>query len=414
MPGLFILIAIPGYFSGGNSFYLRQHASYWNRCVFRMNYRHLLITLLCVFFAAGFGAWAAIQWLETKPHSPTTPPPAAAPSFAQDLGGREDLTGSATLAVPAIVAVKAFGGAGLNANSGSGVIFDQQGLLATNRHVIEGSSRIRITLHNRQEYWGELIAEDPATDLALLKIKTKTDLPYLAFGNSDSLKIGQWLLAIGNPFGLRSTVTAGILSARGRSIDVLAGAERIESFLQTDAAINPGSSGGALVNGRGQLVGINTAILSESGRHEGFNFAIPGNLAKRVLYDLRDFGEVRRATLGAYLQTVNAAQARQAQLGNASGVLITELVSGGAALRSGLEVGDVLLSINSQAIKSAQEMQELLAAHRPGDRIRVQFVRKQRARELTIKLRGKSDRAQLKRVADRNQNSSAEERSERH
>ena len=181
-----------------------------------------------------------------------------------------------------------------SSSSGSGVIISSDGYIATNNHVISGASKIMVMLDNQSEYEAEVIGVDQTTDLALLRIN-ESDLPYLSFGNSDSLRIGEWVLAGGNPFNLESTVTAGIVSAKGRSIDVLEGEDRIESFIQTDASVNPGNSGGALVNDRGQLIGIVTAILTTSGRHEGYAFAIPGNLARRIFKDLRDFGEVNRA-----------------------------------------------------------------------------------------------------------------------
>ncbi|OAV45397.1 hypothetical protein A3850_013240 [Lewinella sp. 4G2] len=266
--------------------------------------------------------------------------------------------------------------------------------------MIDGSERIRVTLYDRRELWAEVIGSDLDTDLALLKVEADELLASAVFGDSDSLQIGDWLLAIGNPFGLRSTVTAGILSARGRSIDALRGEARIESFLQTDAAVNPGSSGGALVNDRGELIGINTAILSESGRHEGFNFAIPGNLAKRVLSDLKNYGEVRRATLGVYVQTVNDAQARTAGMQRAKGVILKRLIAGEAAMRSGLEVGDILLSIDGISVQSAQQMQEVLSRYEPGASVRLAYWRAKRNRSVRVTLGGNEPAQRAKLVGD--------------
>ena len=275
--------------------------------------------------------------------------------------------------------------------TGSGVIIDERGLIATNRHVIEDATRIRVILGDKREYDATLIGEDESTDLALLKIKPERSLPFLNFGDSDSLRIGEWVLAVGNPFSLNSTVTAGIVSGKGRSIDVLEPEDRIESFIQTDAAVNPGNSGGALVNTSGELIGINTAILSSSGRHQGFAFAIPGNLVQRVLEDLRDYGEVRRAVLGAYIQGVNAAQAKSLGLEAAEGVLITGLRDNSPALRGGLKVDDVITAINGTALNSAGEFQEQLSRYRPGERIRVTYFRDGRSRSLRVLLRDKDN-----------------------
>ncbi len=277
--------------------------------------------------------------------------------------------------------------------TGSGVIIDGSGLIATNNHVIEGAQRIRVLLDDKREFDAEIIGVDAATDLALLRIRPNGQLPSLVFGNSDSLRVGEWVLAVGNPFSLNSTVTAGIVSAKGRSIDVLEAADRIESFIQSDAAVNPGNSGGALVNTNGELVGINTAILTNSGRHEGFAFAIPGNLASRVLNDLQRYGEVKRARLGVYIQAVNDAQAKRLGLPAAAGVLITNLTPNGAALRAGLEVGDVMTALNGIAISSAPEMQEQLSRYRPGQKIRISYIRNGRKRSATALLRDKENRA---------------------
>ena len=275
--------------------------------------------------------------------------------------------------------------------TGSGVIISAEGLIATNKHVIERSVQIRVTLEDKREYDARIVGIDEATDLALLRVDAAAPLPSLEFGDSDSLMIGEWVLAVGNPFSLNSTVTAGIVSGKGRSIDVLEPEDRIESFIQTDAAINPGNSGGALVNVSGELIGINTAILSNSGRDEGFAFAIPGNLAKRVLGDLRDFGEVRRAVLGAYVQSVNAAQAALLDLETAQGVLITGLRGNSPALRAGLAVDDVITEFNGVSINSPAELQEQLSRYRPGERVRVRYVRGGRLLSVSVRLRDKTN-----------------------
>ncbi len=305
---------------------------------------------------------------------------------------------AAEVVTPAVVSVRAFSRPGLGDErmrerntAGSAVIISPDGYIATNNHVVEGAGSIRITLEDRREYDALVMGVDESTDLALLKIDAN-NLTSLTFGNSDSLRVGEWVLAVGNPFSLKSTVTAGIVSAKGRSIDVLESDDRIESFIQTDAAVNPGNSGGALVNTAGELIGINTAIMTNSGRHEGYSFAIPGNLAYRVLNDLREFGEVKRAVLGVWIQALNDAQARRLMLPSARGALITNLTPGGPAVRGGLEVGDVLTEINKVAINSSAEMQEQLSRYRPGQRVRVTYLRNGRERRLTILLRDKANR----------------------
>lgn len=313
---------------------------------------------------------------------------------------------AADLTTPSVVYIRSYyqassrwePNAPLSSSSGSGIIISPDGLIATNNHVITGAQRIKVMLPDQQEYEAEVLGVDPATDLALLKIAAR-GLPFLAFGNSDSLRVGEWVLAIGNPFNLESTVTAGIVSAKGRSIDVLEGDDRIESFIQTDAAVNPGNSGGALVNERGELVGINTAIITNSGRHEGFAFAIPGNLARRILEDLRDFGEVERAVIGVYVQKMNAAQARQLGISETQGALVTKIRSGGAAEEAGLEVGDVILTVNKATVTSPSEMQEVISKYRPGDRITVSYIRKKKEEKLLITLRDKNNSTHGRRLA---------------
>lgn len=317
-----------------------------------------------------------------------------------------NFSAAAELTTPSVVHIRSYyqvssrwePNAPLSSSSGSGVIISPDGLIATNNHVITGAQRIKVMLADEHEYEAEVIGVDPATDLALLKIEA-TKLPFLLFGNSDSLRVGEWVLAVGNPFNLESTVTAGIVSAKGRSIDVLEGEDRIENFIQTDAAVNPGNSGGALVNERGELIGINTAIITNSGRNEGFAFAIPGNLTRRILEDLRDFGEVERAVIGVYVQKMNSAQARQLGISETKGALVTKIRSGGAAESAGLEVGDVILNVNKTSITSPGEMQEAISNYRPGDRIEVSYIRNQREEKILITLRDKHNSTRGRQLA---------------
>lgn len=282
----------------------------------------------------------------------------------------------------------------LSEATGSGVIISPTGLIATNNHVIENSREITVVLSDRREYPAEIVGVDRATDLALLRIKA-SGLPYLEFGNSDSLRVGEWVLAVGNPFSLQSTVTAGIVSAKGRSIDILEGEDRIESFIQTDAVVNPGNSGGALVNSNGELIGINTAIVTQSGRYEGYSFAVPGNLARKILRDLRDYGEVQRGMLGAYVEPIDNYRAQRLGLSRAEGVLITRLREGGSALEAGLREGDVLVGINGVRIRTRPQMQEQISRYGPGNEITVTYFRDGAEAETTLVLKNKNNRTSI-------------------
>ncbi|MCP9237782.1 trypsin-like peptidase domain-containing protein [Lewinella sp. JB7] len=365
-----------------------------------MNPRSLAVLLLACFLSAAAGVFGTARYL-----APTNRAPVPADPSRDDLRLRTFASSSPTSFIsaaervtPAVVFVRSYLKRSLlsdlqdeRTTTGSAVIVSPDGFIATNNHVIEGARRIRITLQDRREFDAEVIGVDESTDLALLKIDAE-NLPNLMFGNSDSLRVGEWVMAVGNPFSLNSTVTAGIVSAKGRSIDVLEPDDRIESFIQTDAAVNPGNSGGALINTAGELIGINTAIITNSGRHEGFAFAIPGNLANRVIRDLRDYGEVKRAVLGVWIQGINDAQAKQLNLPAARGALITNLTPEGPAARAGLQVGDVMTAINGVEINSSPQMQEQLSRYRPGQRIRVTYIRNGAIEERNILLRDKSNR----------------------
>ncbi len=290
-------------------------------------------------------------------------------------------TTAAEISTPAVVNVRALieverglWGRSLTNSSGSGVILSPDGYIATNHHVIENSRDIKITLADKRVFPAQLVGSDPSTDIALLKIDA-SDLPFLVFGNSDSVRVGEWVLAVGNPFNLESTVTAGIVSAKGRNINILGGATSIESFIQTDAAVNPGNSGGALVNTFGELIGINTAIVTESGSYEGYSFAVPSNLVQKVVRDLREFGEVHRAFLGISIEDLNSEIARDLGLPNADGVRITRVNANGAAADAGLQAGDVILSINNIAMRRTPELQEYIGRMRPGERVAIEYWR---------------------------------------
>jgi serine protease Do len=269
-------------------------------------------------------------------------------------------------------------------STGSGVIISDNGYIATNHHVIEDGGEITVLLDDGREYDAKLIGSDPSTDLALLKVDAK-GLPHLTFGDSDSLQVGEWVLAIGNPFRLYSTVTAGIVSAKSRNINILEDSG-IEAFIQTDAAVNPGNSGGALVNTRGQLMGINTAIMTYSGQYEGFSFAVPSNLVKKVLEDIREFGSIRRGWLGVVIRPVDASTAKSAGLTEVSGVLIESVNAASAAEQAGLQKGDVVTSIDGQKIVTSPDFMSKVGQHRPGDILAFQFIRDGKRKETNVKL----------------------------
>ncbi len=292
-------------------------------------------------------------------------------------------TTSAEVATPAVVNIRAlqetdgglWSGGSLTGSSGSGVIVSPDGYIVTNHHVVENSTDIKVTLADRREYKAKMIGSDPSTDIALLKI-SEGALSFVVFGDSDSVKVGEWVLAVGNPFNLSSTVTAGIISAKGRNINILGGGTSIESFLQTDAAVNPGNSGGALVNSAGELIGINTAIITESGNYEGYSFAVPSNLVQKVVRDLREFGTMQRAFLGVGIEDLDSEVARDIGLPDAQGVYVNRINANGAAEDAGLQMGDVIIGMNDTRIRSTPELQEYIGRYRPGEQVVLEYWRK--------------------------------------
>lgn len=270
-------------------------------------------------------------------------------------------------------------------STGSGVIISNDGYIVTNYHVIKGGETIDITLNDNKEYKAKILGFDDQTDLALLKIEG-TQLPFVVFGNSDSLQIGEWVLAVGNPFRLQSTVTAGIVSAKARSINVLEKAG-IESFIQTDAAVNPGNSGGALINTNGELIGINTAILSSSGGYEGFSFAIPSKLVKKVVRDIKEYGVVQRGWMGVTIYSVDSDLANRLEMPEVKGVMVDALTMNGAAKEAGIRTGDVFLSIDGIETSTSPQFMEVIGQHRPGDQLIISYWRDGRIQETTITLR---------------------------
>ena len=272
--------------------------------------------------------------------------------------------------------------------AGSGVIISNDGYIVTNNHVVAGADEILVKLNDNREFAGRIIGLDANTDLALIKIEGK-DLPTLPIGNSDELKIGQWVLAVGNPFNLTSTVTAGIVSAKARSL----GANGIESFIQTDAAINQGNSGGALVNAKGELVGINAMLYSQTGSYSGYGFAIPTSIMNKVVADLKAYGTVQRAVLGVtgndvtnYIDTEKA-QGKTPDLGTLTGVWVNSVSEGSAGAEAGLQKGDAIISINDKEVHKMSELQEVLTQYRPGDKIKLTWLRDKKKHTETVTLK---------------------------
>lgn len=265
---------------------------------------------------------------------------------------------------------------------GSGVIISEDGYIITNNHVIEGATNIYATLNNNEEYEARIIGTDPATDIALIKIEKK-GLQPIPFGDSEALKVGEWVLAIGNPFNLSSTVTAGIVSAKGRSA---LGSLAISSFIQTDAAVNPGNSGGALVNTRGELVGINTMIYSQTGNYAGYSFAVPVSIASKVVADIKQYGAVQRAVLGVMGGNINSEAKKEFDLKVSEGALVADFSDMSPAKKAGLEKGDVITNINGMNIRNMAQLQEQIGKYRPGDTVKVTIDRKGKKLTFDVKL----------------------------
>lgn len=276
-------------------------------------------------------------------------------------------------------------------SSGSGVLISKDGYIVTNNHVIDDANNIQVTLNNKKTYEAEIIGKDPNTDIALLKIESM-DLPYISYGNSNSINVGEWVLAVGNPFNLTSTVTAGIVSAKGRDINILksdpyTGISAIESFIQTDAAVNPGNSGGALVNVNGELIGINTAIQSNTGSYTGYSFAIPVNIVKKVVNDLKEFGTVQRAFIGVSIANIDDELAKKIDTKELTGVYISGVTKNGAAAKAGIKNGDIIKKIGSKTIKNVAELQEQISQFRPGDKTIISLIRDNTEMEFAITLK---------------------------
>lgn len=310
--------------------------------------------------------------------------------------GNTNLVKAAAKSIPAVVYVRSITGVerdkwqtSYTSNSGSGVLISEDGFIITNRHLIASGDKIEIILNDRREYEAEIIGTDRSTDLALLKIEA-TDLPVLEFANSSKLKVGEWVIAVGNPFKLHSTVTAGIISAIARDIPFSGSDEIINSFIQTDAVVNKGNSGGALVDEEGYLIGINSAILTQSGRFEGYSFAIPSNLVLKVIEDLRQYGAVHRGELGIKGISINAELAQAKKLPAINGVYVDQTTHRGAADKAGIKSGDIITRLNSSEIHTLPQLYQKLATFRPGDVIQIQIYRNQQYKDLEVRLKNKT------------------------
>ncbi len=281
-------------------------------------------------------------------------------------------------------------------SSGSGVILTADGYIVTNNHVVDGATEVKVVLDDKRSFMAKIIGIDPTTDLALVKIDAQ-GLPFVSYGNSDALEIGEWVLALGNPYDLTQTVTAGIVSAKARNINILRTKSnmQIESFIQTDAAVNPGNSGGALVNLRGELVGINTAIASQTGSYTGYSFAVPVSIVKKVIDDLLQFGDVQRAVLGVEVRDISAEFAKEKDLPDTKGVYISGVFARSGAADAKLVAGDVIYKINGQEVNSSAQMIELVARNRPGDKLKITYGHNGTIKTTEVRLKSRSGEEKL-------------------
>lgn len=375
-----------------------------------MKNKRFLGTILTAVIAALVAVWVYAKWLQ--PEQKVVTVPADQKVLYANMPTREnatmaDFTVAAEKAVHSVVHVKTkavrddyiynpfyeffFGDRDRTQQQpimgfGSGVIISDDGYIITNNHVIDGMDEIEVVLNDRRSFSADVIGTDPSTDLALLKVDAE-NLPYLTYGDSDDLRLGEWVLAVGNPYNLTSTVTAGIISAKARNINILREQFAIESFIQTDAAVNPGNSGGALVNTLGELVGINSAIASRTGAYSGNSFAIPVSIVKKVIGDLKEFGVVQRAILGVTIQDVTQELANENNIDEVNGVYINGLRDGGAAKEAGIKEGDIILAVNNVPVNSVSELQEQISRYRPNDKVDVLVKRnsKQKLYEVTLR-----------------------------
>ena len=387
--------------------------------------------ILSIFLFATLGGGAAlfINYLILKPTAFENSSKQQSPIRLADLtssAGTIDFRAAAEQTVHAVVHIKTKftsqqtyydpfqgffgGGSGMQIvpkeqeSSGSGVIISNDGYIVTNFHVVQNAEKIEVTLNDKRTYKAELVGTDPNTDLAVLRVQEK-GLPFIAYGNSDDVKVGEWVLAVGNPFNLTSTVTAGIVSAKARNINIISGngsgSGAVESFIQTDAAVNPGNSGGALVNTLGQLVGINSAIATSTGSFSGYSFAIPVNLVRKVVVDLVEFGTVQRGYLGVNIKDVDAQLVKEQKLGKLNGVYVVGVLADGAAASAGLDGGDVIIKVGEIFVNNVSELQEQVNNFRPGDKVVVTYVRDSKEKIVNVILKNKNNGAELLKKEDK-------------
>jgi len=384
-----------------------------------------IITVLTSVLVAGFTAFGAVQACTPSRNSAVNGNGASSDAGTVyktvnlSQSDYPDLTYAAESAVKAVVFVKVtvrqqyqidpflryFFGFGRDGQSfeqqgsGSGVIIRPDGYIVTNNHVVANATKVEVTLNDNRTFEATVVGTDPATDVALIKINA-TDLPTIPFGDSDNLRLGEWVLAIGSPLGeqLRGTITAGIVSAKGRSMPSETKEFKIESFIQTDAAVNPGNSGGALVNKTGELVGINTAIVSQTGSYSGYSFAVPVNIVKKIVDDLIDYGSVKRARLGVTMGTIDEKIAEEMKLSRTSGVYISEVLKGSAAEKAGIKAKDIVTAIDGSPINTASELQVKVNSFHPGDKAR--FTVDRGGKEIDLDVTFQGDMSETGTVAD--------------
>jgi serine protease Do len=365
--------------------------------------------------AIGYGAMHVAIPDQTSPLVTTAPSPQivqAAYDTPRPPGDAPYFVDAAAAATPAVVHIKSiyaadprqdqmsrfFGvpehGGMQPQSSGSGVIISQDGYIATNNHVVRKAEKVEVTLEDKRSFMAEVVGTDPTTDLALLKIDAAA-LPFLTFANSDDVMVGEWVLAVGNPFNLTSTVTAGIVSAKGRSLNLLREDLAIESFIQTDAAVNPGNSGGALINTGGALVGINTAIASETGSFAGYSFAVPSNIVRKVMQDLKEFGKVQRGIIGVQIRTINAQFAEEEGLSVLNGAYVVSAIESGAAAAAGIQSGDVITKVAGKFIGTGSDLQGIVGTYRPGDKVQLEVMRGTEQLNFDVVLRDPAGKANI-------------------
>jgi Do/DeqQ family serine protease len=387
------------------------------------NFRQISFTFLLVIAGAFLAVWAYSTFFEKQQVITVTEkqPVRYATLDSDSNASLPDLTFAAEKSIHAVVhiATQSVRGGGWSSGNpffdeffglrnqqpriaqgyGSGVIISPDGYIITNNHVIEDAQKIKVILNDKREFEAKLVGTDPSTDIALLKVEAK-ELQYLTYGNSNDLKLGEWVLAVGNPFNLTSTVTAGIVSARSRNLGINDDQLSIESFIQTDAAVNPGNSGGALVNQQGNLVGINTAIASQTGSYSGYSFAVPVTIVQKVIGDLKEYGEVQRALLGVNIGDVNAEIAKELKLDKVEGVYVGGVPENGAAKSAGIKEKDVIIQVEGQPVKTSAELQEKISQYRPGDKVKVVVIRDNEKKQFEVTLRNKHGDTQV--VRDNN------------